>query len=65
MISHEQAAVRRQNVIAVLLVGSAILLGGGGSPAPFPELALQLEESGYKGVKEQHAVTVAARFLPP
>ncbi len=42
MISHEQAAVRRQNVIAVVLVGSAILLGGGGSPAPFPELALQL-----------------------
>ena len=42
MISHEQTVVRRQNVIAILLVGSAILLGGGGSPAPYPELAVQL-----------------------
>lgn len=32
----------RQGVIATLLVGVAIVVGGGGSPAPFPELVVQL-----------------------
>ena len=34
--------VRAQNLIATLLVALAVVLGGGGSPAPLPELALQL-----------------------
>jgi len=32
----------RQNLIATLLVLSAIMLGGGGSPAPIPEMLLQM-----------------------
>jgi len=35
-------ALSRQNVIAMILVGASMVLGGGGSPAPLPELALQL-----------------------
>jgi len=32
----------RQSILAVLLIAVAIMIGGGGSPAPLPELALQL-----------------------
>ena len=37
-----QRADRRQNLIAMLLVGVAMILGGGGSPVPLPEMALQV-----------------------
>ena len=42
MITSERTLERRYNLIAVLLIGVAIVLGGGGSPAPYPELALQV-----------------------
>ena len=32
----------RQNLIATLLVLAAIVLGGGGTPAPVPEMILQV-----------------------
>jgi len=35
-------APSRQNLIAMLLVAAAMIAGGGGSPAPVPELALEL-----------------------
>jgi O-antigen ligase len=38
----EQKIDRRHNLIAMLLIGAAIVIGGGGSPAAYPELALQL-----------------------
>ena len=45
---------RREDEAFFMLEGEIVASGG-------PELALQLEESGYKGVKEQFAETVAAR----
>ncbi|MBC2664458.1 O-antigen ligase family protein [Novosphingobium flavum] len=37
-----QRAARRRNLVAMVLVGGGMVLGGGGSPSPLPELALQL-----------------------
>jgi len=42
MIKHDAITTRRQNLVATLLVGAAVVLGGGGSPSPHPEMALQV-----------------------
>lgn len=39
---HTLSANGRPALIPVLLMGAALVLGGGGTPAPLPELALQL-----------------------
>jgi Fe-S cluster assembly ATP-binding protein len=56
VITHYQRLLNhiKPQFVHVMLEGEIVASGG-------PELALQLEESGYKGVKEQFAETVAAR----
>ncbi len=42
MNTSERALDRRQNLLAMLLIGAAIVIGGGGSPAAIPEMGLQI-----------------------
>lgn len=42
MTLQSQQADRQQNLTAILLIGVAMILGGGGSPSPMPEVALQV-----------------------
>lgn len=45
-MSEDAREPTRQNLIVVLLIGAAMVLGGGGSPAPAPEIILQLVAAG-------------------
>jgi Fe-S cluster assembly ATP-binding protein len=56
VITHYQRLLNhiKPQFVHVMLEGEIVASGG-------PELALQLEETGYKGIKEQFAETVAAR----
>jgi Fe-S cluster assembly ATP-binding protein len=56
VITHYQRLLNhiKPQFVHVMLEGEIVASGG-------PELALQLEETGYKGIKEQSAETVAAR----